>query len=193
MKSFKTLFIALISLAMLTACSFDGMYQKFVPDNVKALDAQYVDALMRKDKTPFLNLRGEMSEEDFDKAFVNVFEGVPDGEIIETSVAGFNHSASISAEGKSKTITSIFEIQKGEGYSLVTLNYALDNAGECCELVELNVSAHETSPVIAGMKSLGLVLKIIGFIVLISVSIGIFFIVRMMRKKSKSNQSSSAS
>jgi len=45
---------------MLTACSFDKMYQKFVPENVKTLDGQYVDAVMQKDKTPFLHLQGEM-------------------------------------------------------------------------------------------------------------------------------------
>ena len=185
MKSFKTLFIAFISLAMLTACSFDGMYQKFVPDNVKALDDQYVDALMQKDKTPFLHLKGEMTDEDFNKAFVKVFEGVPDGDIVETSVAGFNHQTSVGTEGKSKTITSIFEVQKGEAYSLVTLSYALDENENCCALVSLDVSRHDASPVIAGLKVVGLVLKIIGLVVLLGFCVGLFFIVRHTRRKSK--------
>jgi len=160
------------------------MYQKFVPENVKTLDGQYVDAVMQKDKTPFLHLQGEMSDEDFNKAFLKIFEGVPDGEIVQKSITGFNHSTNIGTEGKSKSIVSQFEIQKGDAYSLVTLTYALDAQKICCELVGLNVAGHETSPVAASRKIIRLALIIFGLLALISVGIGIFFIVRHRRKKS---------
>ena len=180
------LFTVIISLMMLTACNFEGMYQKIVPENVKALDVQYVDALMEKDKTPFLHLQGEMSDEEFDQAFLEVFKGVPAGEVVKKSVAGFNHKTSIGTEKKSKTIASVFEIEKGEGYSLVTLNYSLDETGNCCELVYLSVVKHDTSPVIEGLKRIGLFLKIVGVLIFFSIVFSVFFVVRKIRRESQS-------
>jgi len=177
--------LAIICLLTLSACDFDGLYQKFIPENVQKMDEDNVAAVLAKDKEAFRSLQGDLSDEEYDATFDKFFAAVSEGDIVYKSVVGAEHNSSISPSGKSKDILNVFEIQKGEGFILISLKYALNEAGVCCQLVNLNVQGFEESPVKAGLEKAARIGKIIASIVLFLFLAGIIFLIWILRRNKK--------
>lgn len=179
-------FIVLCLMALLSACSFQGLYEKFVPANVRAMDDQYIHAVLNKDIEAFRGLQGDLSDEDFDLAIGEVFKRVPPGAVVYKEVISAEHNTTIDSSGKSKIINSSFEIQKGEQFLLINLVYNLDKDGKCCRLVRLNVDDYKTSPVKAGLDQAVKMGKIVGIVFLTLVLLGLFVLVTVIRRKKSS-------
>ncbi len=176
-------FIVFCLTALLSACSFQGFYEKIVPDNVRAMDDHYIQVVLNKDIEALRSLQGDLSDEDFDLALGEVFKRVPPGDVVYKEVVSVEHNTSINSAGKSKVINSSFELQKGDRFMLINLIYNLDKDGNCCRLVRLNVDDYESSPVKAGLDQAAKIGKIAGIVILGLLLLGLFILISIIRKK----------
>ena len=166
LRHFKFI-ISFLALTLLTACSnFEGFYNKFVPENVRAMDETYVAALMARDTAPFMELRGDLSEEEFKTGMEVLFEYVSDGDVIRRDVVGVSTDSSFGTEGRQKTIVNIFEVQTEEGFTLIELTYNLDEQGACCSLRHVNVDKFDNSPVRRNLETVAKIFKVVGGVVM---------------------------
>lgn len=161
-----------------------NMYAKLIPEKVQAMDRTYVNAVLEKDISALETLRGDMPVETFKENVETVFPAVPDGEILDRSVVGAQHNSSIGTDGKSKSIQNMFEIQKGDKFLLITLNYSLNDAGECCQLINLHAAPFDSSPAKAALTQASKIMKTIGGVFLLALlAFLVWFFYRRQRKK----------
>lgn len=188
MKYLSILFAALI----FSACSMQGMVEKAVPENVIADHAAHVDRLLEKDtsriETAFkLEAVDEASQKQLDQLLANV----PDGAEIRRDYVGMNSAVAVNVgEGKTRDINLVSEVQTDAGFMLVTTQYALDGAGDCCMLTNINVEKFETSPMRETLETFARVGKIIGIIILLGILGLVFFLTRRSRRKKREKASS---
>ena len=184
MKQFLVLTIAIF----MSGCSMENMVQKTVPADVVADHAAHIDHLLELDGARII----AAFDVDIDNAEAQarldeILKNVPDGSEIRRDYVSMNSASKVSTgEGRSRDIELVTEVQTTDGFMLVASQYALDADGNCCQLTNLNVSAHETSPIRAGLETLLRVLKIFGLVLLVFIlGLTIFLIRRGRRKKAE--------
>ena len=187
MRSLKVLLVIAATI-LLSSCSLQGIYEKLVPENVRTMDEQYVQAVLDKDVEAFRNLQGELSDEDFETLLSELFEKVPSGEVIYNSVVSVENNTTFDGSGKRKIINSSFEIKKGDKFLLINLIYSLDSDGNCCRLVRMNLEDYESSPVKAAIDQAARIGKIIGLVFLGLIVIGLVVLVSYVRRKRRNKE-----
>jgi len=146
MRKYLSRFLCLVILLGQAACSYESVYKNTVPENVQKMDDVHIQAILEKNREPFLYLQGDMTDEEFDAAFERIFAAVYDGDVLDRGIAATETVSNVTSSGSSQAIQTIFEIKKGDGYTIIQLTYASDETGACCDLTSLNVSGHDVSP-----------------------------------------------
>ena len=177
--------VILIAAFALSACSFQGMIEKSVPENVRKDHAAHIDKLLARDTSRMERAFGlDMENEDTQKRIALILDNVPEGNEIRRDYVGFTSSSGIStSEGKSREISLTTEVQTDDGFMTVAANYALDSKGECCALTNMNVTEYESSPLRTGLEAAAKVGKILGLVFLGIIIFIVGLIVLMTRRK----------
>lgn len=185
-------FFCLIGLICLAACStYDGLYERVIPENVKAMDDAYIAAIIDGDKEAFRDLQGSLSDQAYHDVFVKIFAEVYDGDVVSQHVVGVHNYSRFATNGNSQDIESVFELKKGDGYVVIAFRYALDENDICCELRELNVEGFASSPYKeASYGAMPPILPVIIVLLLLCGIIYLYMSLRNERRNALGNQSS---
>ncbi|MEP3889367.1 MAG: hypothetical protein ABJN69_02800 [Hellea sp.] len=178
MTYFKTLFLMLTAI-LLSACDMNGMAEKMVPAHILEKNDAVIENVLAANADYFT----EFDASEIEKAKVYFEENISKGKMLRKDFVGVNTQTSISSGQKSKNIDLTVEVQTEDGFTLISTNYTLDNAGECCTLRNVTSAKHETSPVRAALETTMKVLKAMGLIFLIGLIGLIVFLVRRSKRK----------
>lgn len=181
-KTFSLLLAALI----LSACSMQGMAEKMVPANVLADHNAQIDALLNEDLSRLESAFAGALDFETPETIAQmdqILAAVPGGAEVRRDYVGVESSAAISAaNGKTRDIGLMTEVQTEDGFMLVSAQYGLAQDGSCCRLLGLNVKRHDSSPIRAGLASAAKVGKFIGLGFLLLIGVLVFWLVRRQRK-----------
>jgi len=139
-------FLSLVLLLGQAACSYESVYKNTVPENVQKMNEVHIQAVLDKNRGPFLHLQGNMTDEQFDTALTQVFDAVYDGDVLDRGIVSTETVTNVGSEASKQSIQTIFELKKGEGYVVILLGYESGESGACCDLTYLNVSGYDVSP-----------------------------------------------
>ena len=185
------LIFILWSAIFLSACSIEGMVEKAVPENVRADHTSHIDDLLVKDTARIIDIFGlDMTDETVQKSLEDMLGQVPEGQEIRRDYVGMNSSSSLSTgEGKSRNIELVTEVQTQAGFMTVTSQYTLNDAGQCCALKNMVVKKYDQSPMRKTWETAAKIGKVFGILLLISLALILFFVIRASRKRARKKDS----
>jgi len=185
------LFYLILASLFLSACSIQGMVEKSTPESVRADHTAHIDKLLAKDSSLMESaFQLDMTDEVVQDNLAEVLANVSEGKEIRRDYVGFETSSSFNTgEGKSRDISITTEIQTTGGFMTVHGQYALDAAGECCALTNLNVQKYDNSPVRKTWELMGKIMKFVGLFFLGIIVLTIVLVMRSNRKARAARES----
>ncbi len=178
--------VLIVSVFIVAACSMQKLTEKILPEPVRSNAADVVDAALQKDASFFADMKSkDMDDKEFAEIVDNMLGFVSEGaETRRDIVSASSQSNTSMGKGTNRAYNLTYEIQTEGGFTAIVLDYVqTPQQGECCELIDINVTMSDTSPYRVMLESMAKIFKIIGLAVLLAIFLIVFFLVRHLRKK----------